>query len=233
MNWEEFECFFHESWHDKMKPFIESEECDKIYKFLKKESGRGRKIAPLSTDTWRCFRETPYSSLKLVMMGMSPYHTFKDRKPVADGLLMGCSVTGFLQPSLHQFYGAMERELGGPVEKNPDVSYLAHQGVLMFNASLTTEMGKPGSHIKIWEPFTKYLFEEVLDVTGVPVVFLGKDAAMCRKYITPFTWTFTVSHPASAAYKGEDWDSEGVFTKVNTVLKNNNNFTINWKNGNE
>ncbi len=28
--------------------------------------------------------------------------------------------------------------------KNPDVSYLAKQGVLMYNAALTTEMNKAG-----------------------------------------------------------------------------------------
>lgn len=229
MNWDEFAPLIHESWHDKLKPFIESEECDKIYSFLKRESGRGRKIAPLSINTWRCFKETPLTDLKLVIMGMAPYHTFKDGKPIADGLLMGCSVTNSLQPSLYQFYDAMKRELGGPVKKNPDVSYLAHQGVLMYNASLTTEMRKPGSHIKLWAPFTIYLFEHVLDVTGVPIIFLGKDASMYRRYVMPFTWTFTVSHPASAAYNGEDWDSEGIFTNVNTVLKNNNNFVINWK----
>lgn len=35
MIWEKFKDHFHESWHDVMQPFIESEECDKIYAFLK------------------------------------------------------------------------------------------------------------------------------------------------------------------------------------------------------
>ena len=40
MKWEKFEHQFDESWHNIIKPFIESEECDKIYAFLKKESAR-------------------------------------------------------------------------------------------------------------------------------------------------------------------------------------------------
>ena len=110
MQWEKFKDLFHESWHLKMQPFIESEACDNIYKFLKAESKRGKNIAPLSSNVYRCFIETPLDELKVVMLGMAPYHTLKQGSPVADGLLMGCSTTGILQPSLAQFYGAIERE---------------------------------------------------------------------------------------------------------------------------
>jgi uracil-DNA glycosylase len=232
MIWEKFKELFHESWHIKMQPFIESKECDDIYEFLKKESKRGKKIAPLSPNVYRCFRETSLDDLKVVMMGMCPYHTFYEGVPVADGLLMGCSVTGRLQPSLEKFYEGVEKDVYNGLNlhhtKTPDVSYLAKQGVLMVNAALTTEMNKAGSHIKLWEPFTKYLLEEVLSTTGVPYIFLGKDASVYQKYIPPFSWSFVTSHPASASYKQTDWDTEGVFTKVNKILKDNNNFSIDW-----
>lgn len=230
MQWEKFKDQFHESWHAKVRPFIESEQCDKIYEFLKKESKRGKKIAPLSSNVFRAFRETSLDNLKVVMMGMCPYHTSIGGEYVADGLLMGCSITGKLQPSLEQFYKAIERELYEDVkhEKTPDVRYLASQGVLMLNAALTTEINKAGSHIALWEPFTRYLFEHVLDTAGVPIIFLGKDAAKYERYVPPFTWSFTLSHPASASYKNTDWDTEGVFGKVNKILKDNNNYKIWW-----
>jgi uracil-DNA glycosylase len=215
-----------------MRPFIESDQCDKIYAYLKAESKRGKKVAPISMNVWRCFKETSLDDLKVVVMGMCPYHTFKNDLPVADGLLMGCSVTEQVQPSLDQFYGAMEREfydgLNLSIIKNPDVSFIAHQGVLMLNAALTTEMNKAGSHIEIWEPFIKYLFEEIINHLGVPIVFLGKDAARYKKYTGIFTHVFEVSHPASASYKGTEWDTEGVFTKVNRLLEENNGFSVHW-----
>jgi hypothetical protein len=37
-----------------------------------------------------------------------------------------------------------------------------------------------------------------------------------------------VSHPASAAYKNTDWDSEETFKKVSKLLKDNNNQYIDW-----
>ena len=113
------------------------------------------------------------------MLGMCPYHTLKNGEPIADGLLMGCSNTNYLQPSLQQFYDAIEREMHRGLNlkayKFPDVSYLAKQGVLMLNAALTTEINKAGSHLEIWEPFMKYLLEEMFAFTGIPIVFFGKE----------------------------------------------------------
>lgn len=232
MKWEKFAEFFHESWHNKMRPFIESEECDKIYAHLKDRSKKGHKIAPLSSNVYRCFLETPLTDLKVILVGMCPYHTEKNGVFVADGLLMGCSNTGMIQPSLQQFYDAVERDVYKGLKltavKGTDVSYLAKQGVLMLNAALTTEINKAGSHMAIWEPFMKYFFEEVMGAEAIPIVFLGKEAAKLEKYVFPFAHVFKLSHPASAAYKNSEWDSEGTFTKVNKILKDNNNFKIEW-----
>lgn len=232
MNWENFKDKFDPTWHASIKPFIESEACDNIYKFLKTEGGRGKKIAPLSANTFRCFLETPLTDLQIIMVGMCPYHTWRNDTPVADGLLMGCSTTNYVQPSLEQFYKGVENDLHNGMElnyeKTPDVSYLAKQGVLMLNAGLTVEVNKAGSHNDVWEPFMKYLFEEVLDTIRIPVIFLGKEAAKLEKYVAPFTWTFKVSHPASASYKGDEWDAEGVFRKINKILFDTGKDPIKW-----
>lgn len=232
MLWSKFEKYFHESWHDVIRPFIESEDCDKIYEFLKFEGRRGKKIAPLSSDTYKCFKETPLNEVKVVLLGMCPYHTLSNNQPVADGLLMGCSITKKLQPSLEQFYNALEKDLFNGLNlrrnKHADVRYLAHQGVLMLNSALTTEINKAGSHLKIWEPFIKHVFTEAISKTGAPVVFLGKESSKFKRYMAPFTWSFEISHPASASYKNTDWDSEGVFTKVNRILIDNKKSPINW-----
>ena len=55
-----------------------------------------------------------------------------------------------------------------------------------------------------------------------------KEASKFKRYMAPLTWSFEISHPASAAYKNTDWDSEGVFTKVNRILIDNKKSPINW-----
>jgi len=234
MKWEYFKDELHSSWHRKLRPWIESEECDKIYEFLKKESRRGKHISPLSSNVWRAFRETTYDNLNVVFMGLSPYHTFRNGAPVCNGLLMDCSITGYLQPSLEKFYDAMERDLCNGLDvnmiKDPNLSYLAHQGVLLINASLTCEKNKPGSHfqIKLWEPFIIYLLQEVLSDVRCPIVFLGEKASRYKKYVAPLTWVFELRHPASAAYNDTEWDSENIFNKINKILKDSNGTEIKW-----
>lgn len=225
LSWEKFQPLFG-TWDEAIKPFFDSGGLDPIYDQLKKDSKRGKRIAPLSSDVYRCFRETPIKELKVAILGLCPYHTLMDGNPVADGLLMGCSVTGKLQPSLEQFYNALEEDLFGGLnlraKKHADVTYLARQGVLMWNAALTTEINKAGSHLKIWEPFTKYIFENVIGPSRVPVVFLGKEAAKFKRYMAPLTWGFELSHPASASYKNTQWSSEKTFSKINRMLKDEN-----------
>jgi uracil-DNA glycosylase len=221
-------------WWPVIEPFFTMGGFDPIYEQLKKDSRRGKKIAPLSSDVYRCFIETPINELKVVILGMCPYHSLMNGMPVADGLLMGCSVTGKLQPSLEQFYNAVEEDLYNGLNlranKHADVSYLANQGVLMLNAALTTEMNKAGSHLKIWEPFTKYVFENAIAPSRVPVVFLGKEASKFKRYMAPLTWGFELSHPASASYKNTQWSSEKTFTKLNRIMIDEKRQLINWMN---
>ena len=72
------------------------------------------------------------------------------------------------------------------------------------------------------------MFEEIINHLGIPIVFLGKDAAKYKKYTGIFTHVFELSHPASAAYKGAEWDTEGVFSKLDILLEETNGFTVNW-----
>lgn len=231
LSWEKFQPLFG-TWDEKIKPFFDSGGFDPIYEHLKKESRRGKKIAPLSSNVYRCFIETPLDEMKMVLLGMCPYHTLINGVPVADGLLMGCSVTDKLQPSLEQFYTALEEDLYDGLNlrthKHPDVSHIANQGVLMLNAALTTEINKAGSHLKLWEPFMKYIFENVIAPSRVPVVFLGKEASKFKRFMAPLTWGFELSHPASASYKNAEWSSGKTFKKINKMLIDDGLSPIDW-----
>ena len=220
------------TWWFKIEKFFDAGGFDPIYAYLKKEGNRGKLICPPSSLTFRCFLETPLDDMKCAMFGLSPYHTMRSNKLIADGLLMGCSTTNSLQPSLLKFYEAIEREMYRDIYhiKNPDVSYLAKQGVLMCNAALTTGFRKAGNHVEIWEPFMKFLFEEIINITAVPVIFLGEKASKMEKYILPLygTYVFKLAHPASAAYNDGDWSTNGAFKSVNKILKERHGEEIKW-----
>lgn len=222
MNFEKFEKYFHSSWHKKIKPFIESEKCDEIYKFLKAESGAGKNLAPLSFNTYRAFLLTPLDELKCVLVGLEPYNKYIEGLPIASGLLLDCSASARVQPELQYFYNGIEKELYNGLKldyiREYDLSYLAKQGVLLLNSSLTVEEGKPGSHIDVWKPFMNYLFKEIIGPTSVPIIFLGENI------------DFRLVHHNNPVFMTEnlknDWNTEGVFTKVNRLIDNSNNDTI-------
>lgn len=225
MIWEKFKDNFHESWWEHIKPFIESEECDRIYEFLKKESRRGVKIVPSSLNTYRVFKEVPLEEIRCVILSYCPYHTItKEGIPVADGIAFSCSITEKLQPSLSSFYEGLEQDLYKGLnlnfERDPDLTYLLKQGVFLWNSSLTTEVYKPGKHQELWRPFTKYILEKVLIYRNLPFILIGKDAQFYSRYITPLTHgpIFQIEHPSFAARNHEKWQTQGVFSKINSIL---------------
>ena len=82
-----------------------------------------------------------------------------------------------------------------------------------------------------WAKFNKYFWENVVNkyMKGVCVIYMGQQAWKSEQYLAPMLhYSWKVSHPASDAYKGDKWDSENVFQKVDQVLMANNGDTINW-----
>lgn len=233
MDWEKFAPVFG-SWADKIKPFFDQGGFDPIYKFLREEVSKGKKVAPASINTYRCFTETPLEELKVVIVCQDPYAKFVNDQPIASGVAMDCSITARVQPTLQQFYDGIEVELFNGLNLNyindHDLSYLSKQGVLLLNTAFTVEKDKPNSHMMVWKDFIKFIFTEVLSTTGVPILFLGKEAGKYEVYTKKTNPTFVASHPVSASYAGKKWDTQGVFTAINKVIWDSNKETILWLN---
>lgn len=234
MNLKLFEGKIEKEWLDKLAPFLQSEKFDDIMVSLKKEAALGKTICPESKFLFRAFKECKYDDLKTVIVLQDPYY----QKGVGDGIPMSCSNTNKLQPSLQMWYKEIERTIYNgkmltPHAYDPDLTYLANQGVLLLNAALTVEEKIPRSHTTIWKPFMEYLFRDILSVynSGLPIVFLGATAAALETYVAPFLhYTKTVEHPAAASYQKREWNSDDMFNWVNHFIERNNGpeFKIQW-----
>lgn len=219
-------------WADKFKPFIESKEMYDIMQIVKADAARFG-VVPKSSDTFRAFATTRPGDIKVIFILMDPYpRAYKDGTLQATGIAMDCSNSpnGKLQPSLEFFYDALEKELGKKVERSKSLLYLHEQGVMMYNSDLTCKFEKTESHSGLWRPFQKYFFEEVMyGTTGVIYVLCGEASQKLKKYINTLgNYIFELSHPSSAQYGSGVWDSKGIFTKINKILKENNDFEIMW-----
>jgi len=224
---------FSEDWIEKFTPFIERDSFDNIFNYLKQKSSSGRTIFPASKDLFKAFKITSLKDTRCIILGQDPY----PQPGVADGLAFSCSNTMVCQPSLIEIHREIERTVYDGMNLtdnvyNPDLSYLANQGVLLLNSSLTTPSGKAGDpeHHSIWKPFMHYLFHEIIDKEerSIPIIAMG---SVAQDLVSDLDWSnivYTTKHPASATYNNGKWDCEDVFNKINSHLQYFNNNSINW-----
>jgi len=208
------------AWAELFKPFIESEEMYNIYQVLKNEKER---IVPNSDNTFRVFSLTKPDEVKVIFILLDPYpRLYYNGKEQATGVALDCSNSpdGKLQPSLQKWYESIEKDIGRPVKRTPNLNYLLEQGVLLLNSDLTCKLNKTGSHSGLWEPFMKYLFDEILrSRLDIIYVLCGKESRRLEKYINPFCKIFRIEHPVAASYSGREWQHDGIFNKINYILK--------------
>ena len=223
-------------WSQLFKPFIESEKFDSIYKKLKEDSRDSNKIFPLSENTFKAFELCSPENLKVILIGQDVYpgEYYQNKLPHATGLAFDNSNSPDekLQPSLNSFWEGIASEYSHSMEsyKTHDLHFLAEQGVLLLNRSLTVIKNKIGVHQTLWDEFFKYFLEEVLtQFPNVPVVLLGKDAEVLKKHLFEMTHPiFILSHPSAAARTGSTWETKKTFIKLNKYLIEYNKEPIVW-----
>jgi uracil-DNA glycosylase len=75
-------------------------------------------------------------------------------------------------PSLQNIFKELHNDLGVPIPNHGCLEKWAQQGVLLLNASLTVEAGKPQSHANIgWEKFTDKVIQ-ILNEQKQGLIFL-------------------------------------------------------------
>ena len=138
-----------------------------------------------------------------------------------------------LPPSLKNIFKEIQSDLGIEMDMtNGDLTYLANQGVLLLNASLTVEKAKANSHSNIgWELLTDTIIEKLND-KQTPVVYLlwGRNAQKKQSLITNKNHLILKSvHPSPLSAHGGFFGCRH-FSKCNDFLSQNEISTISWSN---
>lgn len=197
-------------WDRVFKSFIFSSEFDDILTKLYTLSKEDKRFTPPLKHVFRAFEECPLDKLQVVIVGQDPY----PQLGVADGIAFSCSNSEKEQPSLRFILDEVQKLY--PFYDRPlDLSRWSNQGVLMLNTALTVEVNKIGSHYDIWKPFTAYLLDWLnSNKSNLVYLYMGKKAEEWSDLTGDSNIKFFVKHPASAAYNGSKWDSNGVFMKI-------------------
>lgn len=146
-------------WDELLSPLFQDERYLKIREFLKAEYST-RVIYPDMYDLYNCFRYTPISNLKAVILGQDPYHEPNQ----AHGLCFSVKKGVALPPSLQNIYKEIESDLGIKEPNCGDLTKWANEGVLLLNTTLTVREHMANSHSKCgWAWFTDSVIKLISD----------------------------------------------------------------------
>ncbi|MFT8669760.1 MAG: uracil-DNA glycosylase [Liquorilactobacillus hordei] len=213
-------------WQEILGPEFEKEYYLNLHSFLKTEYAN-QEIHPDMYHIFQAFEWTPFSKVKVCILGQDPYHGPKQAHGCSFSVLPGVKVP----PSLQNIYKELESDLG---IKSVDHGYLekwAKQGVLLLNTVLTVRDGQAFSHQgKGWELLTDKAIRS-LSERKQPVVFIlwGKAAQDKIQLIDQKKNIILASaHPSPfSAYRG--FFGSRPFSKTNAALVAMGEDPIDWQ----
>ena len=205
-------------WDEVLRPLLNSELYADIRTFLKKEYSE-RIIYPPMNDIFNAFKYTPYSSVKVVILGQDPYHG----EGQAHGLCFSVKEGVQPPPSLVNIFKELQSDIGISTPPNGCLTKWAKQGVMLLNTTLTVREANANSHSKCgWQDFTDEVIK-LLAKREQPMVFLlwGANARSKKKFIDINKHLVLESvHPSPlSAYNGFFGCKH--FSKANAFLRAN------------
>jgi uracil-DNA glycosylase len=111
--------------------------------FLDKEYATNT-VFPLSEDIFNAFRLTPYSQVKVVILGQDPYHDDLQ----AHGLSFSVQKGVKFPPSLRNIFKELKDDCKLDIPTHGNLEHWSKQGVLLLNTVLTVRAHEAASHSK-------------------------------------------------------------------------------------
>ena len=185
--------------------------------FIKEEREKYKnnlEIYPPDNKIFRCFTYFNIEKTKVVLIGQDPYHG----KNQATGLCFDINIKSNCKypPSLLN----IEKLLN----KTPNFENWAKQGVLLLNCSLSVLQGKPGSYLKYWLPFTKFIINKINnECNNIIFIIWGAFALSLCELINQNKHTIYISsHPSPlSCYKKlknyPSFNESDIFNKITNI----------------
>lgn len=212
-------------WDELLAPLFADDRYKKIREFLLREYSE-HVVYPDMYDLYNCFRYTPLTEIKAVILGQDPYHEPNQ----AHGLCFSVKQGVRLPPSLQNIFKEIESDLGIRELNCGDLTKWAKQGVLLLNTTLTVREHQANSHSQCgWAWFTDSVIKLISDNTqNVVFILWGGNARSktplidCSKHLV-----LQCAHPSPlSAYNGFFGCKH--FSKTNAYLKEHGKEPINW-----
>jgi uracil-DNA glycosylase len=213
-------------WKQKLSAEFTKDYFINLVQFIRKEKQSGATIFPPGKQIFAAFENTPFSEVKVVILGQDPYHG----PGQANGLCFSVSEGVSKPPSLNNIFKELQSDIGIPVPESGNLEKWSKQGVLLLNATLTVRSGSAGSHQnKGWEQFTDAVIRKVSeDLNGVIFLLWGRYAHAKESLIDHSRhYILKAAHPSPLA-RGAFFGCRH-FSKTNELLLKQGKQPINWR----
>ncbi|MGZ3808485.1 MAG: uracil-DNA glycosylase [Bacteriovorax sp.] len=213
------------TWKTLLKSEFESPYMQSLESKLK-EDYEHKTIYPPPENIFSAFNLTPFENIKAVIIGQDPYHGPNQ----AHGLCFSVQPGIKIPPSLANIYKEIESDLGIKMPSHGYLKSWAENGVLLLNALLTVEAGKPMSHKNYgWDKFTDHVID-LINEKKENVVFMlwGSPAHAKAKKVDPnIHYILKSVHPSPlSSYRGYFGCKH--FSQCNQFLISKNIQPIDW-----
>ena len=143
-------------WQPLLDGFFRSAAGLQLGAFIAQRLQDGAIIYP--SQPLRALQLTAPDRVCVLILGQDPYHGAGQ----AEGLAFSVPKGQRVPPSLRNIHQELQRDLGHAPPASPSLLPWAHQGVLLLNACLTVEDGRPASHAgQGWEKLGDAVIAEV------------------------------------------------------------------------
>lgn len=215
-----------ESWRVVLQDEFQKPYFPLIRQFIIAQKANGKPVYPPGPLVFNAFNLTPFSELKVVILGQDPYHGAGQAHGLCFSVQMGIKSP----PSLVNIFKEIKTDMGFEPPNHGNLEKWAKQGVLLLNASLTVNAGEPNSHAKCgWQTFTDAVIKKISDEkTGVIFLLWGNFAKAKKSLIdTSKHFVLEAAHPSPLS--GGAFFGSKHFSKTNELLKKEGKEVIDWK----
>jgi uracil-DNA glycosylase len=217
------------SWLAILKDEFEQDYMLKLKEFLETENAAGHIVYPKCSDIFNAFNKTPFTDLKVVIIGQDPYHGPNQ----AHGLSFSVQKGVGIPPSLRNIYRELQTDIPGfTIPDHGNLTEWAEQGVLLLNATLTVQAANAGSHQKKgWEKFTDTVIKKISDEKQGIVFILWGNYAQSKGVFIDGAKHFVIksTHPSPLAVSRGGFFGSKPFSKTNNYLIYAGKKPIEWQ----
>ncbi|KGO98415.1 uracil-DNA glycosylase [Novilysobacter defluvii] len=214
------------SWKERVGGWLERPEMRALSAHLRERKRARVEVYPPGGDIFAAFAATPFDRVRVVVLGQDPYHG----PGQAHGLCFSVRPGVPVPPSLVNIYKELQADLGIPPVPHGCLLPWARQGVLLLNAVLTVEAGRPGAHQGLgWEGFTDHVVDVLAREREDLVFLLWGSYAQKKGAVIDRTrhCVLRAPHPSPlSAHRG--FLGCGHFSKANRYLASRGKAPVDW-----